>query len=243
MNPNYEYLRASGTKDYYNAQQMSYKPAGKVVLVPPDVSTLVNFVSADQAFTLLLINDTDNLYNRYVGMYIDQMKGKVDLEKSLELDLDVQCYDMLTTNAPGTPVLPSASTSSLTFKDVTLSKDASTISDWTKLEFDLNKNLIRLLKPSDGTTRALYSIIRDNSVTFTRTMATDNGPFDEVGDIRADTARTIKVLVTNRGGGSKWSYNLAGAKTDDDDYDLMKPADMVGKEIKYVGKDVTFGTS
>ena len=241
-NANYKQVRASGSPDYYINQQMSLKPTGSVTVIPSNVAFLVNFVSTTAAFTLFLRNATDSMYLRFTGCYVDRLRLSCDIEDDVSMDLDLLGYSVLTTNAPGTPSIPSDDTTALKYTNVTLSKDASTITDWTTLTFDLNKNLIRLLTPSSGATRAIFTVARDHTLSFTRTMDTSTG-FNELADMNADTSRTIKLLLTNVGGGSSWSVQLNTAKLTSHDADILKPEDVVGKELEYIGTTLTFGTS
>jgi len=251
-NPNYKQVRASGSPDFYINQRMSVKPEAKLSLIPNKVSFLTTLLSANASpwgtpFSLVLRDATDSLYIRLLGAYIDRARVRCAIEDQVKVDLDLVG---MTTDVTA-PTLGSGSYAAdpsgtdvdpIYYRYVTVSKDGSALTDWTDVEFEVNKNFIRRLTPSTGATRALETVARDHHLMVTRDM--DSGTaLDEYSDIANDTTRTMKLKLTNVDNSASWSVTINSAKTSGLSLDPMKPEDIVSKQMTYMGSSLTFGTS
>ena len=214
-----------------------------ISIVPSSVAFLTTLVSSNQAFTLVLRDSTNSMYVRNRGTYIDRCRIDCTVEDNVTVDLDTMSYTTDNT-APtlGSGSYASDDSTALYYQNVTLSKDGSAITDWSKATFEVNKNFIRRLTPSNGNTRALETTARDHSLTLTRDMDTADA-FNEYADINANTSRTMKLKLDNANLSASWSVQLNSAKATSFDADILKPEDIMGKDLTYIGTTLTFGTS
>lgn len=221
-----------------------------VSVIPATVAFLTTLVSPTaQAFTIAVVDTPapgtpfGSRCVRLRGAYVDRCRVNCDIEENVTVDLDL--VGLTTDNT--VPTLGSGSWASdaitaLFYQDVTVSKDGTPITDWTRASFEVNKNFIRRFTPSTGNTRALETTARDHSLSISRDMITTDA-FNEYADINANTPRTMKLKLDNSDDSASWAVTLNTARTTSWEADVARPEDIIGKDLSYVGTSITFGTS
>jgi len=251
--PEIEEITASGVLDYYNLPQVALSPSAKLGFLVPLVAPLVALISADQYFSLVLADAATGSPTKYVqllGSKVDRMRFNADNPGTPKIEWDVESLDT-NVNAPtlgsgGFTTPGNLYTDNLTSKNLTLSKNGSTISDWEKSSFTIENNLDKERRnPSTGKRRALPRTNRTNEWSYTRDVLTGD-TFDEYSAKIAGTPFTsLKFLLTNLSGGLMWSVTFNNCM-----YKKGGKHDLAGinksaltKELRGSGKTLTYGTS
>lgn len=191
QDPNPVGVRLSGSRDFAGHGVGIDNPILNFKINPSQGSGkdfLTTYLDSDTSFTLLLMIDSspDVIFARVTGCKIKSASGRVAIypdRAPLEVDLEVWGWTFAYTQSGGTPTFESAPSSFINWSNITVKREASTITDWWEFNWDIDYSLFRN-RNSSGVTTGITRGIRTASGNWIRSI-TDS----RLGNAELDEAK------------------------------------------------------
>lgn len=159
-----------------------------------------NFSSTDNSFTMVIMIDagTDVIFARMTGCKVKRMSPSVAIypnHSALSVTAEIWGWALLYTASGGSPTFEAAPGSFVNWSNITVKKNAGTITDWWNFEWTVDNDLDR--QPDNtGATVGIKRGRRDVTGSWTRSANDASGTGQiELDETKNATTMTLDVVI------------------------------------------------
>jgi len=230
-------VRKSGSVDYASFQKGVVKPMITVTFRPTQangLNFLVNYLSTDNAFTLVTKNqNTGQFLRRYVGCKVKSGSVKCKLypkEDVTEVTCEIWGWSIQYADISGS-TYETIPTTAINWSDVTVKIAASTVTDWWEANFDVTNDLYRIVDNTGATTQIKRGT-REAKGDITRSVSLTDQVQTEIQAVEASTVTAFEVDLLAH------TFVFSGGVYTD--VDVTNPiTDMSSKKLSFQGATFT----